>query len=166
MAEIYIDGLPKPEIRSIIYLNPSSLWYDPHGFVIKGRRVRSNPDEHDQPVKSCIHDWVFSDVGIEVLMERMGMGIDGDSGCANEHPEDREVDEVAELLQDAAHVDADEAGDGGRELKIGKIEIVFSRVVLGGLIPRSETAVSRNIHQAEEAETKKVIGRDVTHTTR
>jgi hypothetical protein len=162
IAEVFIDGRTKPEIRSVVYLDPSNFYYSKRGMVLKGRRVRA-PSKKGELVKTCIHDWVFKDVGIEVLLERMGVedSIDDDG---NETRADQEVAGLADLLQDTAHVDTKEEDE--QELKIGRIEIVFTRVVLGSLITPKKP--SKDLHEPIDAQPKpkKAVGRDVTHTTR
>lgn len=122
-------------------------------------------------LRAGIHDWIFTDVGIEVLLERME--VDDTTNLHNVREEDTEVAGLADMLQDAAKVvdtskEEEEGGGGGRELKIGRIEVVFTRVVLGSLISGT-AAVSSSLHDVEGAQQgvgRKSVGRDVTHTTR
>jgi hypothetical protein len=50
-------------------------------------------------------------------------------------------------------------------LKVGRIEIVFTRVVLGDVIPSQR--LSRDGHDYDDAQAtlKRPIGKDVAHTT-
>ncbi len=132
-----------------------------------GRRVRI-PSTTGGPTRQCFHDWVFTDVGIEVLLERMGVedSAEFDARDGGDH----EVAGLADLLQDAAKVEEDaergeeEAGEE-QELKIGKIEVIFTRVVVGEVTYDMAVAASQGL-QDEQALSKRSVGKDVTHTTR
>lgn len=161
IVEVFIDGRTKAEIRSVVELNSNSPYYQTE-VVLKGRRVRV-PGRIGGPVKQCIHDWVFTDVGIEVLLERMGFDDTSESNPKDDH----EVAGVADMLQDTAKVDSNEGEEQELKIgKIGKIEVVFTRVVLGGLVPGTPT--SKTLHNAENAQPalNMGIGKDVTHATR
>ncbi len=105
---------------------------------------------------------MFTDVGIDILLERMEVE---DTSKPNPK-DDQDVAELANMLHDVANVDNKEEEE--QELKIGKIEVVFTRVVLGSLIPSTTTAISKSLCVQEDvkATPKKSVGRDVTHTTR
>lgn len=156
IAEVYIDGRTTAEIRSIVCLNLYDPYHSKDGVILKGRRVRGTSTTDGQ-FKVCFHDWVFTDIGIEVLLERMGVQDTPESNSKD----DQEITGLADMLQDTVKVDNEE-----EELKIGRIEVVFTRVVLGSLI--TSTAISKILHDAEEnhAVPQKGIGKDVTHTTR
>jgi hypothetical protein len=158
LVEVFIDGRTKAEIRSVVCLNSESLGYDSE-VVLTGRRVRI-PGPCGAPLQQCIHDWVFTDVGIEVLLERMGVK-DTDEPNPND---DHEIAGLADMLQDAAKVDVKEGE--AQELKIGKIEVVFKRIVLGSDV--TLTTTSQSLHDAENAQPapKIGLGYEVTHTIR
>jgi hypothetical protein len=82
IADVYIDGRTKPEVRSYVYLNPTNRHYSRSGITPKGRRLRL-PGKKGEPVRRCTLDWIFTDVGIEVLLERM---VVEDSTTADEGP--------------------------------------------------------------------------------
>lgn len=164
IVEVHIDGRRKAEVRFIVHLDPSSPDYQSE-VLLTGRRVRI-PSKSGEPARQCFHDWVFTDVGIEVLLERMG--VEDTTGSDARDREDLEVGELADKLQDAAKVEGDGEGNEEQELKIGKIEVVFTRVVLGGVTHDFDVAASENLHdaQSEQAMPKRSVGKDVTHTTR
>ncbi|ERF74744.1 hypothetical protein EPUS_04913 [Endocarpon pusillum Z07020] len=168
IVQVHIDGRRKAEVRFIVHLNPSSPDYQREVLLV-GRRVRI-PSKSGEPPRQCFHDWVFTDVGIEVLLERMG--VEDTTGLDARDGEDHEVAALADELQDAAKVEENEEegdGEGNREqeLKIGKIEVVFTRVVLGEVTDDVGVATSENLHdaQSEQAIPKRSVGKDVTHTT-
>jgi hypothetical protein len=164
IAEVFLDGRAKAEIRSIIYLDPTDFHYSISGTVLKGRRVRAL-GENDGPIKTCIHDWVFTDVGIEVLFERMGVE-DVVTDESDSNHDSQEIASLAEILQETANVD--DKPEAERELKVGKIEVLFTRVVLGNSIPSARRTVLKSLHyqDGEQQTPKKAVGKDVTHTTR
>lgn len=162
IVEVFIDGRTKAEIRSALYLNPSNPYYSPADVILKGRRVWA-PSRRGEPMRSCIYDWVFTDVGIEVLFERMDVE-DTIDDVGKETGGDPEVAGLANLLQNTANVASQDEED--QELKIGKIEVVFNRAILGS--SGCPTGAPRDLNDPEEAQTapQKAIGKDVTHTTR
>ncbi len=172
IAQVYIDGRSKAENRSIITLNPNSPDYEPE-VLLMGRRVRI-PSTTGGPTRQCFHDWVFTDVGIEVLLERMG--VEDTTEFDARDGGDHEVAGLADLLQDAVKVEEEEEEEGEsgdeegeeQELKIGKIEVVFTRVVVGGVADDVAVASSQSLQdaQSEQAVPKRSVGKDVTHTTR
>ncbi|KAF7507150.1 hypothetical protein GJ744_010832 [Endocarpon pusillum] len=164
IVQVHIDGRRKPEVRFIVSLNPSSPDYQREVLLI-GRRVRI-PSKSGEPTRQCFHDWVFTDVGIEVLLERMG--VEDSTGSDARAGEDHEVAALADELQDAAKVEESGGeGDGEQELKIGKIEVVFTRVVLGEVTDDVDVVTSESLHgaQAEQAIPNTSVGKHVTHTT-
>jgi hypothetical protein len=164
LVEVFIDGRTEAETRSLVGLNPESLDYD-RVFVLKGRQVRI-PGPAGAPLQRHIHDWVFTDVGIEVLLKRMDVKDTDEPNPKNDH----EVAGLADMLQDTAKVDVREGQ--AQELKVGKIEIVFTRIVVGNTATLTYT--SKSLHDAEDAEDAEdaqsaqtiVLGNEVTHTTR
>jgi hypothetical protein len=92
------------------------------------------------------------------------MGVDDTSDSTSE--DDQEVAGLADMLQDAVNVDNKEQGE--EELKIGKIEVIFTRVVLEDLIPSTAATSSKILHDEKSVPTplKNHVGKDVTHTTR
>jgi hypothetical protein len=158
LVEVFIDGRSKAEIRSLVGLNPDSLDYE-RNFVLTGRRVHI-PGPAGAPLQQCVHDWVFTDVGIEVLLERMGVKDTDEPNPQDDH----EVAGLADMLQDTAKVDVKK--DEAQELKVGKIEVLFTRVVVGST--KTHTNTSKSLDDAELAQPAQSIGlgNDVTHTTR
>ncbi len=168
LVQVYIDGRPKAENRSIVHLDPSSPDYATE-VLLKGRRVLI-PSATGGPARQCFHDWVFTDVGIELLLERMG--VEDTANLDARDGGDHEVAGLANMLQDAAKVEEDgERGDEEgeqQELKIGKIEVVFTRVVVGEVTNDVAVVASQSLQDAhsEQAVSKRSVGKDVTHTTR
>lgn len=160
LVEVFIDGRTKAEIRSLVGLNPESLNYD-RDFLLTGRRVRI-PGPAGAPLQQCIYDWVFTDVGIEVLLERMGVKDTDEPNPKDDH----EIAGLADMFQDTAKVDVRE--EEAQELKVGKIEVVFTRIVVGSTTTHTYTSKSLHDADAEDAQPAQHIGlgNEVTHTTR
>jgi hypothetical protein len=158
IAEVYLDGPTRAEISSIIYLDPNNIFFSKAPGLLPGRRVRSQ-SKACGAIRTCIHDWVFTDVGIEVLLERMGVDDTNDSTSED----DQEVAGLADMLKDAVNVDKKEQGE--EELKIGKTEVIFTRVVLGDLMPGTSSKILRD-EKSVSTPLKNRVGKDVTHTTR
>lgn len=160
LAEVFIDGRSKAETRCTIYLDPASCYYHPCS-LLEGRRVKL-AGKNGRSIRTCVHDWVFTDAGIEVLLERMG--VEDDTGKDGREDGDQEMAGLADLLQDTANVNSEEGAEQ-QELKIGKIEVRFTRIVLGEFVSVKSTTANGRKKEAR-ASTKRVVGKDVTHTTR
>lgn len=71
LAEVFVDGRTKVDARCFLHLNPSHPHYCSSGVVLKGRPVLVGIDHSDTSDQYTIHDWVFTDFGIEALPEQM-----------------------------------------------------------------------------------------------
>ena len=161
-ASVYIDGRSKPECRQVIYLDPSHPKYDPAGFVFKGRWVAPPGDSGNKTRRGIpdavphigIRDWVFTDVGIDVLMSRMGM-IEP-NGTLEIDPT---MSDLTSSLKSSVNVSTAERP------KPGQIEVRVRRILAGE--PRSDQAL-KPYHYAgdEEVADANSIGDDCTHTTK
>ena len=170
-ASVYIDGRAKPECRQVIYLDPAHPKYNPEGFVFRGRWITppSSTGGNSTSVVSGppptpavgIRNWVFTDVGIEVMMSRMELAPKSDDAEVPTSEVDRVLDEITsamvENLVDPSSPTADSS-------KPGQITVKIRRIVCGA--PRDDQPF-KPYHYAgdDEVADARTIGKDCTHTT-
>ncbi|OCK85605.1 hypothetical protein K432DRAFT_439142 [Lepidopterella palustris CBS 459.81] len=119
LASLYLDGRSKNERRTIIYLDPTHHHFnEPAGTVCLTSRWVLAKDG-----SMMAHKWLFKDVGIETLFDKMMLSGDIKSDFAtNKDAEDALIDAIGSLgTQDH---DLPEA-------KAGTIKIVLQRVKIG-----------------------------------
>ena len=156
LASLFLDGRQKAERKAIVYLDPYDEDYAfPDGKVhFRSRWVQGN----DGSVKE--HSWVFKDVGIESVFDRML--ISGGKSCVEVREEPDEDVVVAALSATGLGVERNVEEDKNH---IGQILVVVERVVLGR---KWEEDHYRSKHQeGEEAEDVDMAGvkNEITHTT-
>ena len=154
LASLYLDGRTKPERKVVIYLDPDDEDFSrPHGIVnLKTRWVRGT----DGSLKE--HGWVFRDVGIETVFDRMLIAGAFDKSKMNKQDEDDIVDAM-----NSAYLA--EHGDPVNEeaSKVGQIIVKVERVKLG---EKWSDPDFRPKHREGEGEDVDMDGatRDITHT--
>lgn len=156
LASLFLDGRQKAERKVVVYLDSSDQDFaGPDGKVtFRSRWVQGN----DGSLKE--HSWVFKDVGIETVFDKML--INGGDDCA----------EIREELDEDIMVAAMTATDLGVERNveedksnIGQILVVIERVILG---PKWMDKHYCSKHQeGEEIEDVDMAGvkNEITHTT-
>ena len=123
MASLFLDGRKKPERRAIVYLNPALEDFSgPDGMVgFKSRLVKC------QDGRLSEHSWVFKEVGIETLFDKMLIrGGQNDIEDVNGHFEDDLIDAM-----NTAKLGAEGNLNQDEKSKVGQITVLFYRVTLG-----------------------------------
>lgn len=156
LASLFLDGRRKPERKLIVYLDPADDDFaQPDGKVtFKSRWVQGKDESFKE------HSWVFKDVGIETVFDRMLIG--GGTNCVKireEHDEDAMVDAMRTTgLGVEKNIEEDKNN-------IGQILVLIERVVLGR---KWRDHHYRPKHQeGEDAEDVDMAGvkNEITHTT-
>ena len=155
LASLFLDGRQKAERRIVVYLDPKDEDFSPpNGKVkFKSRWVQGS----DGAMRE--HSWVFKDVGIETVFDKML--INGERNSAGELAEQDEDTMIAAM-------NATELGAGGNSQKdeksgIGQILVVIQRVILGNKWIEPNY---RSKHQEGEAEDVDMDGikNEITHS--
>ena len=155
LASLYLDGREKPERRVIIYLDPDDADFSyPGGEVeINGRWAQGK----DGNIKE--QSWVFQDIGIETLFDKMLIAGDNSDTPISERNE-------AELTNAFDNIYLDGDGDFVREekSKVGQILVTIERVKLG---EKWRDTNFRAKHMEHEMENVDMVdaGKEITHTT-
>lgn len=156
LASLFLDGRKMPERKLVVYLDPDDedFAYPDGKVTFKSRWVQRK----DGSMKE--HSWVFRDVGIETVFDKMLIsGGENYGEILNEDDED-----VLPAAMRATSLGV-ERNDEEEKNSIGQIRVVFERVVLG---EKWQDNHYRSKHQeGEEAEDVDMAGmkREITHTT-
>ncbi len=122
LASLFLDGRSQAERKVIVYLDPNEEHFnDPHGTVQFRTRWVEGLDG-----KLREHGWVFKDVGIETVFDKLLIKGDKASGKVSAQDEGSIISSL-----NAAELGA--VGDLKREerMKLGQILVKIERVKLG-----------------------------------
>ena len=157
LASLYLDGRQRPERRVIVYLDPKHHDFpQPDGKV----RFRSRWSQGENGVL-VEHAWVFKDVGIETLFEKILI-----SEGHNQADRANQPDEDAMITaMNATELGAEGNIKNGERCSVGQIVIVVERIVIG--VKRSEENY-RPKHRDGQADDVNMddLGNDITHTAK
>ena len=156
LATLYLDGREKAERKVIVYLDPEYEDFNPGtGYqtsrsIIKSRWVQGR----DGMIQE--HAWVFKDIGIETILDKMALTSEKDSMTANE--EDAIIDALGrtgichedDMIREEKH-------------KSGQIEVEITRVVLGRKRVDTEFRPKHREGEDEDLDTGRIKS-EVTHT--
>ena len=117
LATLYLDGNEEPERSCIIYLDPSHEDFAPI-IMIKSRWMKN------QNGALCAYNWVFKEVGIETLLDKLF--IQGDILSEGDIPRNIE-DEFTNLMDTKMNL---EQGNEHKNSN-GVIKIELKRIVVG-----------------------------------
>ncbi|MCJ1436995.1 hypothetical protein MMC27_006378 [Xylographa pallens] len=154
MACLYLDGRKKPEHRVIVRLNPDADGFNyPSGEVeIKTRWVQTK----DGKIKE--KSWVFQDIGIETLFDKMLIA------------EDKNIIPVAQRNEAALvhgcetiHLNGDNDSIKEENSKVGQILVTIDRVTLGKKWQDTNYKAKHKEHETEDVDMVDA-GKDITHT--
>ncbi|KAI9676464.1 MAG: hypothetical protein M1817_000621 [Caeruleum heppii] len=122
LASLYLDGRDHPERKLVIYLDPDNEDFaPPDGKITFKNRWMEGPDGQLQE-----HSWIFKDVGIETIFDKML--ISGERDAA----QPVHVRDEKELI--AAMNSTSLSGEGysaDAKTTVGKIELTLERVRIG-----------------------------------
>ncbi|MCJ1404381.1 hypothetical protein MMC11_007606 [Xylographa trunciseda] len=154
LASLYLDGRKKPEHRVIIHLDPDNEYFESSGCSeINSRWVQDKDGNINE------QSWIFQDVGIETLFDKMLIAGDSNITPVAEGNE-------AELV-DAFHtIYLNGDGDSGRGEKsmVGQILVTIDRIKLGKTWISTKYRAKHKEHKTEEVDMT-YAGKDITHTT-
>lgn len=157
LASLYLDGRQRPERRVIVYLDPRHQDFPrPDGKVrFRARWVQGENGALEE------HAWVFKDVGIETVFDKMLIAESYNQG-----------DRVNQLDEDAmiAAMNATELVSGGNirndeKCSIGQIVIVVERVVVGAKWSEENYRLKHQNGQADDVNMDD-LGNGITHTAK
>lgn len=155
MASLFLDGRKIPERRVIVYLDPAHRDFrGPNGKVrFRNRLVKGRDGRLSE------HCWIFKEVGIEALFDKM-LVRDGQNSTEDE--EEHLDDDLIDALN-AAKLGAEGNLHQDEQSSVGQISVVFQRVTLGDnwLEPRFHTK-----HREGDADDVEMDGanKEITHT--
>lgn len=123
LASMFLDGREKAERRVVIHLDPNHEEFrGPDGKVmIRSRLVRGRDGTLNE------HSWVFKEVGIETLLNKMFICGGQDS---TEDLEERSEDGLIDAMN-GAKLGAETNLSQDEKSNVGKISVVIQRVILG-----------------------------------
>ncbi|MCJ1392585.1 hypothetical protein MMC18_005455 [Xylographa bjoerkii] len=155
LASLYLDGREKPERKVIVYLDPDDdEFHYPSGEVeIKTRWTQCK----DGNIKE--QSWVFQDIGIETLFDKMLIAGDKTITPVAQRSETELVNAF-----DTIYLDGD--GDIVREekSKVGQILVTIERVKLGERWQDTNFRAKHKEHETEDIDMTDA-GKEITHTT-
>jgi hypothetical protein len=157
LASLYLDGRRKPERRVIVYLDPRHQDFPrPDGKVrFKSRWVQG---EHGAVEE---HAWVFKDVGIETVFDKMLI--------AESHNSDENVDGLDEeamiTAMNATELSAASNMRSEEKNGIGQIVIVLERINVGVKWSERNYRPKHRNGQADDVDMHD-LGNNITHTTK
>ncbi|EXJ92709.1 hypothetical protein A1O3_01261 [Capronia epimyces CBS 606.96] len=138
VAWVYIDGNKVPECSQILYTEPNLSPY-----VLRGRYTAASKGQKPGDIQQdiVIQEWVFTPVGIDVLLSKMDIAAPDPEPPANAIEE-----ELDEVIQGLAEVNA------VKRPKSGQIEVRITRIVDLGHGPRSDWSRKEQQRAKEDAE--------------
>ena len=155
LASLYLDGREEPERRVIVYLDPEHEDFAvPEGKVKFKRRCVQG---RDGTIKELC--WIFRDLGVENVLERMCIEQSNETGQSAEETENSMVD-----LMGSAELGAEKNIQREELSNLGQILVVLQRVGVGKrldnklYIPKHREDENENIDMDE-------MRNDITHTT-
>lgn len=156
LATLYLDGRESAERRIIIYLDPSYEDFTPSPGGAGARGLMKSRWVKGKDGNIYEHLWVFKDVGIETIMDKMALSAKNDLL-------DKDEDALADALGRSG---ISHENDLRREesQKAGQIEVRIKRITLGEksndrhFRPKYTEGEDRNMDMEG-------VGSDITHHT-
>ena len=156
LATLFLDGRTKPERKVIVYLDPDDDDYHyPSGEVVISTRWAQG---QDGTIKE--QAWVFKDVGIETIFDKML--IDGDIGITSPTP--KRAEDVIVKAMNTACLDAEGGVESEEKSRVGQIVVVIERVKLGEKWRDPDFRAKHNENEMQDVDMGDA-GRDITHIT-
>lgn len=149
LASLYLDGRKTPERRCIVYLDRKHPDFPKNGRITMAHRWVQSPDGSIMQ-----HAWVFKEVGIETLLDKLLLGNNGESG---DNIVKRDEEELLNALAATGLEDKEESKAAGQ------IQITLQKVTVG--LPYDEWNY-HTTHRAGQREDIDMADMDgLTHTT-
>ena len=153
VAALYLDGRTKPERRLTVYLDPMDTDFEDLNcvYTFKGRCERTRNGRLKEK------GWVFKDVGIETVFNKIGLNTQLDDG-RSEDPEENIVEAMSSsaICHEQTEMDYEEG-------KPGQIIVKLERVQLRGTYNDPNY---NPIHQeGEEDDIDMAVQASLSHTT-
>ena len=123
LATLFLDGRTKPERSAIVYLDPADEDYRyPSGeVVLTGRWAQGQ----DGSIKE--QAWVFENVGIETIFDKMVINRDIDIAA----PIPKRDEDALMRAMNSTSIDADQDVESEEKSKVGQMVLIIERVKLG-----------------------------------
>lgn len=155
LASLYLDGREEPERRVIVYLDPEHEDFAfPEGKVKFKRRCVQGKDG---TIKELC--WIFRDLGMENVLDRMCIGEPNETGQSAEETENSMVD-----LMGSADLGAEKNIQKEELSNLGQIRVVLQRVGVGKRLDNKFFVPNHREDENEDIDMDE-ISKDITHTT-
>ena len=156
LASLFLDGRAKAERKVIIYLDPKDEDYNyPDGKIeIKTRWAQGK----DGNLKE--QSWVFQDVGIETLFDKMIIAGDID---INDPTPIQDGDKLVNAMS-STYLDGDNDMSREEKSQVGQILVTLERVILGGKWRDRNYRPKHNENEMQDVNIENA-NKEITHFT-
>lgn len=157
LASLYLDGRQTPERRVIVYLNPRHHDFpQPDGKI--RFRARLAQGENGSLVE---HAWVFKDVGIETVFDKMLISESRNRADGANQPHD----DATATAMNAAGLGAGSNIKNDEKGGIGQIVVIVQRIIVGVKWSEENYRPRHRYGQADDINMND-LSNDITHTAK